>query len=48
LLFLVVEENYTIKEAAFYLRINYSTAKTIIQHHRKTGRIDKLEKEPNE
>lgn len=32
-----------IKDAATRLNINYSTAKTILQLFRKTGRIDKVE-----
>ena len=43
LLQLVEEECLTIKEAAVRLGINYSTAKTILQLFKKTGRIEKIE-----
>ncbi len=44
LLYLVKDQNYSIKDAAQALKLNYSTAKTIIQVFRKTGRIDKVDK----
>lgn len=44
LLVLVKDKNYSIKEAAQKLNINYSTAKTILQLFRRTGRIDKIDK----
>ncbi len=43
LLFLVKDQNYSIKEAAIKLNMNYSTAKTILQLFRRTGRIDKID-----
>eukprot|EP00347_Sterkiella_histriomuscorum_P014822 403359395 len=44
LLYLVRDQNYSIKDAASTLNINYSTAKTIIQVYKKSGRIDKFDK----
>ena len=44
LLCLVENDRMSIKEAAEVLGINYSTSKTILQLHRKTGRIDRIEK----
>ncbi len=44
LLYLVKDKTYSIKEAAQKLNINYSTAKTILQLFRRTGRIDKIDK----
>ncbi|CDW91255.1 UNKNOWN [Stylonychia lemnae] len=44
LLYLVKDLNFSIKDAASTLNINYSTAKTIIQVYKKTGRIDKVDK----
>lgn len=45
LLYLVKDRNYSIKEAAIKLNMNYSTAKTILQLFRRTGRIDKIDKQ---
>ena len=42
LLRLVDDENLTIRQAADILNLNYSTAKTIIQLYRRTGRIDRV------
>jgi transposase len=42
----VDSKGYIIKEAASALKINYSTAKTILQLFKKTGRIDKID-QPN-
>ena len=36
--------NISIKEASAMLGINYSTAKTILQLYKRTGRIDRLER----
>ncbi|TNV85095.1 hypothetical protein FGO68_gene15180 [Halteria grandinella] len=47
LLQLVEQQGLIIKEAAATLGINYSTAKTILQLYKKTGRIDKIETVPN-
>jgi predicted transcriptional regulator len=44
LLSLVKDNNSSIKEAAQQLNINYSTAKTILQLFRRTGRIEKIDK----
>ena len=44
MLFLVKDKGYSIKDAAQTLNLNYSTAKTIIQVYRKTGRIDKVDR----
>lgn len=44
LLHLVKNLNYSIKDAAAALNINYSTAKTIIQVYKRSGRIDKVDK----
>lgn len=46
LLFLVEKQGLIIKEAAQTLNINYSTAKTILQLYKKTGRIEKIETMP--
>ena len=46
LLHLVDSKGYIIKDAAMTLNINYSTAKTILQLYKKTGRIDKID-QPN-
>jgi predicted transcriptional regulator len=43
----VENQGLIIKEAAASLGINYSTAKTILQLYKKTGRIDKIETVPN-
>jgi transposase len=40
---LVEENGLLIKEAAKNLKINYSTAKTILQLYKKTGRIEKID-----
>jgi transposase len=42
LLHYVDTEKKTIKEAANELQINYSSAKTILQFYRKSGRIERL------
>jgi len=42
---MVKDKNLSIKEAAIKLNINYSTAKTILQLYRRTGRIDKIDKQ---
>jgi transposase len=39
----VQDSGLLIKEAARTLGINYSTAKTILQLYKKTGRIDKID-----
>jgi transposase len=44
LLYLVKDLKVSIKDAAQYLGINYSTSKTILQLFRRTGRIDRLER----
>ena len=44
LLYLVNDLKVSIKEASDSLQVNYSTAKTILQLFRKTGRIDRLER----
>lgn len=44
LLYMVKDLKISIKEAAHFLGINYSTSKTILQLYRRTGRIDRLEK----
>lgn len=41
---MVKDLKISIKEAAHFLGINYSTSKTILQLYRKTGRIDRLER----
>lgn len=43
LLTFVSDQGFSIKDAAIRLNINYSTAKTILQLYRRTGRIDKIE-----
>eukprot|EP00347_Sterkiella_histriomuscorum_P016876 403351507 len=45
LLYMVKDRNFSIKEAAIKLNMNYSTAKTILQLFRRTGRIDKIDKQ---
>jgi transposase len=40
LLHLVKERGFRITEAAEVLSINYSSAKTILQKYRRTGKID--------
>lgn len=44
LLYMVKDLKVSIKDAAQYLGINYSTSKTILQLFRRTGRIDRLER----
>jgi hypothetical protein len=44
LLYMVKDLKISIKDAAQYLGINYSTSKTILQLFRRTGRIDRLER----
>lgn len=44
LLHLVKDRGFKIKEAAQALQINYSTAKTILQLYKRSGRIDKIDK----
>jgi hypothetical protein len=41
---MVKDMRISIKEAAHFLNINYSTSKTILQLYRRTGRIDRLER----
>ncbi len=41
---MVKDMRISIKEAAAFLNINYSTSKTILQLYRRTGRIDRLER----
>jgi transposase len=41
---MVKDLKISIKEASQILGINYSTAKTILQLFRKSGRIDRLER----
>lgn len=43
LLNLVERDGLIIKEAARKLQINYSTAKTILQLYKRTGRIEKID-----
>jgi transposase len=42
LLNFVTNEGRSVKESAEILKINYSTAKTILQFFRRTGRIERL------
>ena len=44
LLEMVTEEGVQIKIAAERLGLNYSTAKTILQLYRRSGRIEKIER----
>lgn len=44
LLYMVKDLKISIKEASSALQINYSTAKTILQLFRRSGRIDRLER----
>ncbi len=44
LLYYVKDERMSIKAASDLLLVNYSTAKTILQLYRKTGRIDRIDK----
>lgn len=38
---LVIEENFSVREAAKILRIKYTTAKPLIQKYRKSGNIER-------
>lgn len=42
---LVTEENMSIHKAAQILKIKYSTSKTLVQHYKKTGSIDRIKQQ---